>query len=209
MRLTVLSVSDGQRNCQAPPALGDWSSTTKPRFGARPRRVEVVGRRQSRLAGTDDDDVGPEAHTGRGRAHDERRSLGGLGLRHRESQSAPELAAAAAACSAQAARYTAPTDRYQIQCSWNPGMRDSSTAGIATSARRTPEETSDGIVLPIAWNMLDATKINPDATKFHDMMRRYSSPTARTAGSFEKMPTSAAGAMWQSDREQRPSRRRP
>jgi hypothetical protein len=28
-----------------------------------------------------------------------------------------------------------------------------------------PEATSDGTVLPIAWNMLDATKINPDARR--------------------------------------------
>ena len=35
---------------------------------------------------------------------------------------------------------------------------------------------SGGIVLPIAWNMLEPTKMMPDATKFHDTMRRYSSP---------------------------------
>jgi hypothetical protein len=54
-----------------------------------------------------------------------------------------------------------------------------------------PEAASDGTVLPIAWNMLDATKINPDAMKFHDTMRRYSLPTASTAGSFENTPINA------------------
>ena len=37
MRLTVLSFSEGQRNCQAPPGFGDRSSTTNPRPGASPR----------------------------------------------------------------------------------------------------------------------------------------------------------------------------
>ena len=64
-------------------------------------------------------------------------------------------------------------------------------AGTATSRMRVPEATSDGTVFPIAWNMLDATKIKPDATKFHDTMRRYSLPTASTAGSFENTPINA------------------
>jgi hypothetical protein len=37
MRLTVLSLSEGQRNCQAPPGFGDRSSTTNSRPGASPR----------------------------------------------------------------------------------------------------------------------------------------------------------------------------
>jgi hypothetical protein len=41
---------------------------------------------------------------------------------------------------------------------------------------RVNELTSDGHVLPIAWNMLDVTKMTPDATKLHDTMRRYSAP---------------------------------
>ena len=49
---------------------------------------------------------------------------------------------------------------------------------------RVNELTSEGMVLPIAWNMLEATKMIPDATKLHDTMRRYSSPTAMTAASF-------------------------
>src|SRR4051812_34590327 len=58
---------------------------------------------------------------------------------------------------------------------------------------RVPDATSDGTVFPIAWNMLDATKIKPDATKFHDTMRRYSEPTASTAGSYEKPPIGGGG----------------
>ena len=60
MRLTVLSVSDGQRNCHAPPGCGDWSSTTKPRSGGEPAPLEMVGRGQPGLARPDDDDVGLE-----------------------------------------------------------------------------------------------------------------------------------------------------
>jgi hypothetical protein len=29
-----------------------------------------------------------------------------------------------------------------------------------------------GSVLPIAWNMLELTNTSPDATKFHDTIRR-------------------------------------
>src|SRR5688572_10653005 len=85
---------------------------------------------------------------------------------------------------------TAPAERYQIQLSSNPGCRDRITAGIATRTIRTADATSDGTVLPIAWNMLEATKSRPDGTNVNDMMRRYSSPTAITAGSFENIPTS-------------------
>ena len=70
-------------------------------------------------------------------------------------------------------------------------------AGTATSRMRVPEATSDGTVFPIAWNMLDATKTKPDAMKFHDAMRRYSVPTASTAGSFENTPIKAWGALRQ------------
>ena len=38
MRLAVASVSEGQRNCQAPPGSGDWSKVTEPLPGSRPRR---------------------------------------------------------------------------------------------------------------------------------------------------------------------------
>jgi hypothetical protein len=40
------------------------------------------------------------------------------------------------------------------------------------------DEISEGIVLPIAWNMLELTKMIPDAAKLHETMRRYSSPIA-------------------------------
>src|SRR5687767_10974953 len=90
---------------------------------------------------------------------------------------------------------TVATERYQIHRSRKSGMRESISAKIDKRPMRTPDATSDGIVLPIAWNMLDATKIKPDATKFHEMMRRYSEPTAITPGSVENAPTIAAGAM--------------
>src|SRR3979409_2303497 len=70
-------------------------------------------------------------------------------------------------------------------------------AGTATSRMRVPDATNDGTVFPIPWNMLDATKIKPDATKFHETMRRYSVPTASTAGSFENTPINALGALRQ------------
>ena len=37
---------------------------------------------------------------------------------------------------------------------------------------RTAELISDGTVVLIAWNMLGATKISPDAREAHDTMRR-------------------------------------
>src|SRR5690349_12185679 len=76
-------------------------------------------------------------------------------------------------------------------------MCDNITAGMAMMAIRTAEAIRDGMVLPIAWNMLEATNTSPDATKFHEMMRRYFAPKSITAGSFEKIPISAAGAMLQ------------
>ena len=59
------------------------------------------------------------------------------------------------------------------------------------------DATSGGMVLPIAWNMLAFTKIIPDATKFHEMIRRYSEPTATTAGSCEKKLIIGSAAIWQ------------
>ena len=47
---------------------------------------------------------------------------------------------------------------------------------------RAADVISDGIVLPIAWNMLELTKITPDATKLKATMCRYSSPTATAVG---------------------------
>ena len=68
-------------------------------------------------------------------------------------------------------------------------------AGMAKVVIRAAEMTRDGTVFPIAWNMLDATKITPDATKLHDAIRRYSSPIAMTEGSLEKNPTICPGAI--------------
>ena len=46
----------------------------------------------------------------------------------------------------------------------------------------------------VAWNMLELTNTMPDGTKFHATIRRYSPPTASTAGSLLNTPTSASGA---------------
>jgi hypothetical protein len=54
---------------------------------------------------------------------------------------------------------------------------------------------SGGSVLPSAWNMLEATKITPEATKLHATIRRYSLPTAITSGSSENTPMIGAGIM--------------
>ena len=59
---------------------------------------------------------------------------------------------------------------------------------------RATEVSSAGTVLPIAWNMLELTKIAPEATKFNAATWRYSSPAATTAGSFEKMRMNQAAA---------------
>ena len=63
---------------------------------------------------------------------------------------------------------------------------------------RTSDVATDGNVLPIAWNMLPVTKITPDATKLHDTMRRYSSPTAIAPASLVNARMRFAGTMWQS-----------
>src|SRR5687767_8907511 len=105
----------------------------------------------------------------------------------RRSNSRRKSSSVAASCTAMAR-----TERYQIQCSWNPGSRDSRTAGIATTTIRTHEATRAGIVLPMAWNILELTKITPEATNVHDTMFRYSTPIAMTCGSSEKTPTIAA-----------------
>ena len=65
------------------------------------------------------------------------------------------------------------TVRYQIQCSEKSDRRDSSTVGMATTRMRVKEVASEGMVWPIAWNMLAVTKVRPDGTKLNDTMRRY------------------------------------
>src|SRR5688572_29564489 len=84
---------------------------------------------------------------------------------------------------------TAPAEIYQIHRSANPGAWASINTGTATITMRAPDVMSDGMVLPIAWNMLELTNTIPDATKLNAMMWRYSSPTAITCGSDENTPT--------------------
>src|SRR5687767_1679956 len=84
---------------------------------------------------------------------------------------------------------TAATEMYQIQRSEKPAVCESSSTGTAMMTTRVAEVISDGMVLPIAWNMLELTKMIPDATKFHARMCRYSTATAIAAGSLVKMAT--------------------
>src|SRR5262245_11953654 len=84
---------------------------------------------------------------------------------------------------------TAPAEIYQIVRSVNPGDCASSSTGTATMTMRAPDVMSDGMVLPIAWNMLELTNTIPDATKLKAMICRYSAPTAMTCGSEENTPT--------------------
>src|SRR5215207_11732924 len=81
--------------------------------------------------------------------------------------------------------HTDAADKYQIQRSSKPGRRDMSSTGTDTSRIRPNEVIKGGMVLPIAWNMLEATKMMPDPMKFQAEMRRYSLTTAMTSGSLE------------------------
>jgi hypothetical protein len=65
-------------------------------------------------------------------------------------------------------------------------MRDMRTAGKAKKSKRVAELIKGGQVLPIPWNTLDEVKTIPIATKFKEMICRYSLPKAITLGSFEK-----------------------
>src|SRR5256885_1617655 len=56
------------------------------------------------------------------------------------------------------------TDTHHSQRSSKPGSREMTTPGMATSAMRTTDAMSEGMVLPIAWNVLEATNTRPDAT---------------------------------------------
>src|SRR5207237_6407736 len=59
---------------------------------------------------------------------------------------------------------TDATDNHHSQRSSKPGSREMITPGMATSAMRTTDAMSEGMVLPIAWNVLEATNTRPDAT---------------------------------------------
>ena len=85
--------------------------------------------------------------------------------------------------------HTVATDSTQIQVIRKSGMRERMTAGTISIAMRSADAASEGIVLPSAWNMLDATKMIPEATKFHEMICRYTVPAPTTAGSSVKTRT--------------------
>ena len=65
-------------------------------------------------------------------------------------------------------------------------MRESSVAGRAKRNKRVIELTNGGRVLPIPWKTLDEVKTIPMATKFSEMILRYSLPKAITPVSLEK-----------------------
>ncbi len=92
-------------------------------------------------------------------------------------------------------RYTDATERCHIETRANPGRCARIITGIATISIRIPDVINEGMVFPIAWNMLEATKIKPDATKFNEMICRYSTPIPITAGSLEKTEIISAGQM--------------
>src|SRR5262245_47383794 len=89
---------------------------------------------------------------------------------------------------------TAAAEIYQIHRRLNPGVCDNRMTGTPMMTMRDADVISDGIVLPIAWNMLELTKTMPEKTKLNAMMWRYSAPTAITCGSEEKIPTMASEA---------------
>src|SRR3954452_24932501 len=57
---------------------------------------------------------------------------------------------------------------------------------------------SDGQLLPMAWNILEAVKANPAAMKFHETICRYVLPTATTAASLVNNRTRASALQKQS-----------
>ena len=65
-------------------------------------------------------------------------------------------------------------------------MRESSIAGRTKRSKRVIELTSGGRVLPIPWKTLDEVKTIPMATKFSEMILKYSLPKAITPVSLEK-----------------------
>src|SRR5579872_7420331 len=92
-------------------------------------------------------------------------------------------------------RYDA-TDIHQIVRIENPGWDATYIAGTAKRKRRENELKSEGNVLPNPWNTAEQANINPDATKFHAMIFRYSLPKAMVDASLVKIVTSASGLMW-------------
>lgn len=93
---------------------------------------------------------------------------------------------------------TEATDRCQKSASTVSRRCASQITGRANETSRLPLLSSDGLVLPSAWNIAEQAKVSPVATKFHDWMPRYSTATAATAGSLVNGPTSTAGRHWHS-----------
>ena len=71
------------------------------------------------------------------------------------------------------------TDTYQRCCNVKPGIRETTNAMAAKVTSRSALLITDGTVLPSAWKRPEQVKISPDATKFHEMVRRKSRPPRR------------------------------
>src|SRR5262245_29926076 len=87
-------------------------------------------------------------------------------------------------------------DTYQISCSWKPGRAATQMAGATNITIRTALEITVGQVLPIAWNIDEQLKMNPLATKFHEINISISAPTFTTASSFVNISMKEREANW-------------
>src|SRR6476469_6031058 len=78
------------------------------------------------------------------------------------------------------------TDKYQTALMWKFGRDARMMAGRMNSNRRVAVLSKGGSVLPIPWKTLDDVKIIPIATKFSEMIWRYSPPKLITLESWVK-----------------------
>src|SRR3954453_1414634 len=69
-------------------------------------------------------------------------------------------------------KYAVASDNHHTQCKANPLIRDNKSTGMIKTTIRVPDARSEGTVFPIAWNMLELTKMSPDAMKLQEMIRR-------------------------------------
>ena len=81
---------------------------------------------------------------------------------------------------------TEATDRYQKSCSAAQGWAASQIAGTTKVSNRLPLLIRTGFMSPSACNIPEQLKVSPMATKFHELIRRYSTVTETTAGSLVK-----------------------
>src|SRR5690606_21327147 len=82
------------------------------------------------------------------------------------------------------------TDSHHTCPNAKPGWPDHQIAGTAKVTMRLALDSTDGTVLPNAWNMPEQVKMMPWATKFHEITWRNPLATATTAASLVKRLTS-------------------